>query len=1230
MSDSFVHLHVHTEYSMLDGASRISELVAAARDDRQPALAITDHGVLYGAIDFYRQATKEGIKPIIGMEAYLAEGSRFDRQKTDEWNRYNHITLLALNERGYKNLIILSSRGFLEGYWYKPRVDIELLAEHSEGILALSGCLSGAIPQALSEGSEEKAESLAKIFVDIFGRKNFYIELMDHGLPEQRRLNKRLVELARKANLGLVATNDSHYTSKSDSVLHEVLLCIQTGSTLDDDDRYRFDSDQFYFKTAAEMRALFSELPEACDATLDIAERVDFELQFGEHLLPKFDVPPGHDEKSYLRHLAFEGAKRRYGDPLPEHVEVRLQHELRVIEDMGFSAYFLIVADLVNYARRRGIRVGPGRGSASGCLVAYCLDIVQIDPLEYGLIFERFLNPGRRQMPDIDLDFDERYRGEIIRYAAERYGADHVAQIVTFSTIKARAAVRDAARVLGYSYALGDRIAKMMPPLVMGRSTPLKACLEKTPGYEESYVIAAPLREAYATDPDVKRVVDVALGLEGLRRQDSIHAAGVVISPVPLTEIVPVQRKGEEAEVVTQFDMEAVEQLGLLKIDILGLRNLSVIEQTVALVRESRGETVEIDSIPRDDPKTFELLQRGQTTGVFQLEGHQMRQLLRSLRPTSIAEIAAVIALYRPGPMSNIPRYVDRKHGREAITYPHPDLEPILRETYGVLVYQESVIEIASTIAGFDLAKADAFRKAVGKKIPELVEAQRDEFIEGCVRNGYDRKFAEELFALIEPFADYGFNKSHAYGYATISYQTAYLKAHYPAEYLAALLSSVKDDKDKTALYLAECRAMGITVKPPDVNTSEVDFAVKDGVIVYGLSGIRNVGEAVGRKIVEARRRGGAFSSFEEFCSRLDSSALNKRVLEALIKAGAFDSLGYKRKALFEKAIAIADAVSTLRRREEEGQSSLFGIAEAAPVASVATEGEEWDREERLSFEREMLGLYVSDHPYLAYQEQLSQVVSAPLGELEELDDGNHIFAGCLTALRANYTKRGELMYSFVLEDLTGSLPVTCFPKAAKEYGHRIREHAVVVVAGRLEQRDEERSLIAEAILDPSIDDLDSLQRENTGNELVRSQKESGDPEASSGAEVPGPQMPRSDSRASENGRRYSSNGKRHDVGAKATGRGAGEPSGAVKIGISFRELETRWSPDPAPVLEELRTVLGRHKGSCRVHLILDELPAQRKPRVFALSDELRVDPTEAFWSDLSCTCQGLVRRVVS
>lgn len=1074
---SFAHLHLHTEYSMLDGAARVRDVVKAVADDGQPAVAITDHGVMYGVVDFYAAARDAGVKPIIGMEAYVALESRFDRERGNDRERYHHMTLLAETDEGFKNLMKLSSQAFLDGYWYKPRLDRELLSRHSRGLIGTTGCLSGKVNKLILEGRGEEAAETASDYRDIFGAGNFFVEWMDHGLAPQHKANAGLLEISSRLDLPLLGTNDSHYAHKADALNHDALLCIQTGATIDQKDRLKFDygdgtdrvNDNFYVKTASEMRELFKDHPDACDNTLLVAERCNVEIDFSQTVLPHFAVPEGHDEASYLREITFEGARRRWGSTLPAGATERLEYELRVISEMGFPGYFLVVWDLVAYAKNNGIRVGPGRGSAGGCAVAYCLGIVDVDPLEHGLIFERFLNPGRKEMPDIDMDFDERYRGEMIKYAAEKYGADHVAQIITFSTIKARAAVRDAARVLGFPYGLGDKIAKMMPPLVMGRSTPLKACLEKTPGHEESFKIASDLRTSYEAEPDVKRIVDTALGLEELRRQDSIHAAAVVITREPLTEYLPIQRKGDDAEIVTQFELSAVEKLGLLKMDFLGLRNLSVIESTLDMLR-SRGVEVEIDDLDLNDEATFEMLRKGDSIGVFQLEGGQMRSLLRGLKPTSLNDIAAVIALYRPGPMANIPHYVDRKHGREAVTYLHPDLEPILKDTYGVLVYQESVIEIASRIAGFDMPAADAFRKAVGKKITALVQEQKVKFLEGCAANGYDRGFSEALFALIEPFADYGFNKAHAFGYALISYQTAFLKANYPAEYLAALLTSVKEDKDKTAIYLAECRSMGIQVNQPDVNASDIDFTVVDGVIVYGLSAVRNIGEGVVQEIMDARVDG-PFTDFHDFCKRVGMGVLNKRVIESAVKAGAFDSLGYARKGLFDAQSRIIEQIVAKRKREGEGQFSLFdgGDGEALDQ-SVTIPSDEWERSQQLAFEREMLGLYVSDHPLLGVGESLRAYADANIADLREMPDGAvKSIAGVVSSLKHRFTKRGEPMASFVLEDLTGAIEVVCFPKVARVHADMLREDEVVLVTGRLDMRDDDVTLIVDGIERPDF-----------------------------------------------------------------------------------------------------------------------------------------------------------------
>jgi DNA polymerase III subunit alpha len=1093
--DSIAHLHLHTEFSMLDGAARVKEVIAAAVEDGQPAIGITDHGNMYGVLDFYKEAREQGIRPIIGCELYQAGESRFERPvrrgRVDDTGGdgnegeklYYHLTALAENDTGYRNLIKLSSDAFLEGYYYKPRVDWELLERHHEGVIATTGCLGGVVLQALLKGEDEKALKLAGRLQDIFGRDNLFVELQDHGIEKQKRTNPKLVEIARRLNAPLLATNDSHYTHREDAVAHDALLCVQTGSPIDDPKRFKFDSQEHYLKSAVEMRQLFRELPEACDNTLWIAERANVEIEFGKPELPRFDIPPGFaTEDEYLRHLTYDGARERYGSTLPPEVTGRLDYELGVIADMGFSAYFLVVWDLIHYARERRIRVGPGRGSAAGCCVAYCLRIVDLDPIRYDLLFERFLNPGRKQMPDIDMDFDERYRGEMIRYAAEKYGWDHVAQIVTFSTIKARAAVRDSSRVLGFPPVVGDRIAKLMPPLVMGRDTPLHACLEKTQGHEDGYRNAHELRQLYETDPDAKKVIDVALGLENLRRQDSIHAAAVVITREPLTEYLPIQRKPEngkdpsEVPIVTQYEMHGVEELGLLKMDFLGLRNLTVIERALDLIEQSTGVRPDIDNLPLDDDKTLGMLRDGDSIGVFQLEGGPMRQLLRQMKPSRFEDIAAIVALYRPGPMANIPHYVARKHGEEPISYLHADLEPILGKTYGVLVFQESVIEIAHKIAGFDLPRADDFRRAVGKKKPEVVAAQKDDFIAGCIANGYDQKVADQLFALIEPFANYGFNASHAFGYALVAYQTAWLKANHTVEYLAALLTSVKDDKDKTAVYLAECRNLGIQVLVPDVNVSHSDFIAREDTIPFGLSAIRNVGEGLVAKIVEERGADGPFTHFYDFCERVDPMVLNKRTVESLIKGGGFDSLGHPRKGLLIVFEQIVDSILARRREKELGIMNLFGDMPSpdgdGPLHDerVAVPDDEFDKSQRLAFEKEMLGLYVSDHPLMGVEGALGRHTDCSINALRELRDGETRWVGgVVTALQRKYTKRGELMATFVLEDLEAAMEVMVFPRTMHEYGPLLDDDAIVCVKGRVDLREEPAKIICLELKRPEL-----------------------------------------------------------------------------------------------------------------------------------------------------------------
>lgn len=1098
MTESFTHLHVHTEFSMLDGAARVNEVTRAAAVDGQPAIAITDHGNLYGVVDFYRAARQNGVKPILGIEAYTTPGSRFDRPPRGGVR--HHLLLLAASDEGYRNLTQLSSRSFLDGYYYKPRMDKELLAAHSRGLIATSACLGGEVAKQLApDGSQEEgnqqtgrdfdaALAAAATLQDIFGRENFFIEIQDHGIPAQRRILPDLLEISRRLGAPLVATNDAHYTKPTEAEAHDVLLCIQTGATIDEPNRFRFEGTDHYLKTAAEMRRMFpdDDFPGACDNTLLIAERVSVDLEFGNILLPAFPVPEGETEESHLERLVYEGAKRRYGDPLPEEVSERIRHELGVISEMGFPAYFLIVWDLIRYARENGIRTGPGRGSAAGSIVAYCLRITDLDPLRYGMIFERFLNPGRKEMPDIDMDFDERYRADVIRYASERYGSSHVAQIITFATIKGRQAIRDAARVFGYPYATGDRIAKAMPPPILGKEASLTQCFED-PGRDapdevkDWYAGATELRKMYAEEPEVRRVVDAAKGLEGLRRQDSIHAAAVVIAPRPIAEIIPVQQKGEGSEVVTQFEMGAVQALGLLKMDFLGLRNLSTIERCLELIRKSRGVEVDIDNVPLDDPKTFDLLRRAETVGVFQLEGSNMRSLIRALQPDRFEHIIAVNALYRPGPMGKNMHfeYADRKNGRRPVSYPHPATEPFLKSTYGIITYQEQVMQVARDLAGYSMAEADNLRKAMGKKIKSVMEAEKEKFVAGCASQGHPPQLGRELWDSIEPFAGYGFNLSHSACYAYVAFQTAYLKAHYPAEYMAALLTSTKRDKDRTALYLSECRSLGVDVLVPDVNESDVDFTVTDGKIRFGMSAIRNVGEGVTERII-ATRTESPFISFEDFCNRVPIEDLNKRTLESLIKAGAFDSLSPSRKALFLGFEPVVDAIVARRRNEEMGQFSLFGGEDHTSSHPVfVPEGEEWQSRIKLAFEKEMLGLFVSDHPLLGVQSALRTTGASRIPNLWDAVDGTTVtIGGIVSGITKRTTRKGELMLFFNLEDLEGSIEVLCYPRTAAESGALVQEDAILVVEGRLDHRGEDIKVVARGLWELDLRTGGSLRLE--------------------------------------------------------------------------------------------------------------------------------------------------------
>ncbi len=1089
---SFVHCHVHTEYSMLDGASRVEELVAAAAADGQPAVGITDHGNMYGVLPFYKACREQGLTPVLGVELYQAHDHRTERintrGKVDDTGgegdggkkAYYHLTTLAETNESYKNLIQLASRAFMEGYYRKPKVDWELLADHSRGVIATTGCLGGHVLQSLMADRFDEALEKAARLQDIFGRDNLFVELQDHGIEAQHRTNPQLVEIAKRIGAPLLATNDSHYTRPDDAEAHDALLCVQTGALISQgrDERFKFDGEGHYVKTAAEMRHLFREVEVACDNTLWIAERAKVEIEFGKPQLPRFKIPEGFEtDGDYLRHLTMEGARKRWGQQPPDAAVERLAYELKVIEDMGFSAYFLIVWDLIRHARDNDIRVGPGRGSAAGCAVAYCLWITDLDPIKYDLLFERFLNPSRISMPDIDMDFDSRYRDEMIRYAAATYGRDHVAQIVTFGTIKARQAVRDAARVLGYPYAVGDKVAKLMPPLVMGRDTPLYACLEEHPKYKDGFKMAAELRDTYTLDADVKRVVDVAKGLEGMRRSDGIHAAAVVITKEKLTEYLPIQRKPEpganpeDAPVVTQFEMGGVEELGLLKMDFLGLRNLDVITDALEMIEEFRGVKVDIDHLDLDDEKTLTMLCRGDSIGVFQLEGGPMRSLMRSLAPTSFEDVAALVALYRPGPMAaNMHNdYADRKNGRKPITYLHPDAEELLADTQGLMIFQESVMRVAQKFAGYSLAEADNLRKAMGKKSREVMARAREAFEAGCDANGYGATLGKELFDIIERFADYAFGKSHSFGYGLITYQTAYLKAHYPVEYFAALLTSVKQSLEKAAVYLAECRAMGIRVLTPDVNRSSSDFVaakLDDGteVIPFGLSAVRNVGEGLVGLILAEREAGGQFSDFYDFCDRVDLQVLNKRTIESLIKAGGFDALGHPRKGLLAVFEPIIDKTVARRREHDMGVMTLFGETTGAGVSyddRPEVPDVEFDKKERLAFEKEMLGLYVSDHPLLGAEAALRRRTDGTLADAAEADDNSiKAYGGVITSLQRKWTRAGDLMAVFTLEDLQGSIEVMVFPKTMAVVGHKLTDDAVIVVKGKVDKRDDEPKLI--------------------------------------------------------------------------------------------------------------------------------------------------------------------------
>jgi DNA polymerase-3 subunit alpha len=1073
-SDSFVHLHVHTEYSMLDGAARVGDLVAEVARQQMPAIAMTDHGNVFGAFDFYKQATSVGVKPIIGIEAYVAPESRHEKKRV-QWasggdddvsggGAYTHMTILAENNQGLANLFRLSSLASLEGYYYKPRMDRELLSRYADGLIATTGCPGGEIQTRLRMGNYQEALRAASDYRDIFGASNFYLELMDHGIDIENRVREDLLKLAKELKLPLLATNDLHYTFAEDGPAHEALLCVQSGSTLADPKRFKFDNHEFYVKTAAQMRELFKDIPESCDNTLLIAERCNVTLREGENLLPRFEVPQGESEDSWLRALSHEGLKSRLGDRVtPVHLQ-RLDYELDVMIKMGFPGYFLVVADLCSHAREVGIRVGPGRGSAAGSLVAYALGITGLDPLEHGLLFERFLNPERISMPDIDLDFDERRRSEMIRYATEKYGDDRVAQIITYGTIKSKQALKDATRVLGYPYVIGEKLTKALPPSVMGKDITLGGIFDKDdPRHGE----AGEFRTFYETDADSKRVVDLAKGLEGLKRQWGVHAAGVILSREPLLDVIPIHRREADGAIITQFDMGACEATGLLKMDFLGLRNLSVLDDALQNIKLNLDSEIVLEDLPLSDQKTFELLSRGDTLGVFQLDGGPMRALLRSMAPDSFADISAVIALYRPGPMGENAHnnYADRKNGRKPVEAIHPELrEPlaeILGDTYGLIVYQEQVMAIAQKVAGFSLGRADLLRKAMGKKNKEILDKEYIPFEAGMKSNGFGDAAIKRLWEVLIPFSDYAFNRAHSAGYGVVSFWTAYLKANYPTEYMAALLTSVRDDKDKSALYLSECRRMGISVLPPDVNESNSEYTPRGKDIRFGLAAIRNVGEGVVASIKSAREAKGAFTSFSDFLAKVDAQVCNKKTIESLIKAGAFDELGHQRKGLVAVHLTAIDAVIESKRAEAIGQFDLFDDVGGSQMSGLEIDIPigEWDKATLLAFEREMLGLYVSDHPLLGVEHILRSNTDMSISAL--LDDGGVqegfvTIGGLITGISRKVSRQGSSWAIVTIEDLEGALEVLFFSNTYNQYALTLIEDRVVTIRGRVDRREDQ------------------------------------------------------------------------------------------------------------------------------------------------------------------------------
>ncbi|MFA7324393.1 MAG: DNA polymerase III subunit alpha [Candidatus Nanopelagicales bacterium] len=1164
--EQFVHLHVHTEYSMLDGAARLDDLLGEAVKLGMPAIAMTDHGNLYGAYEFYSKARKHGIKPIIGLEGYYAPQGRFERRQFDFGGgfdegtpedptagrgkqSYTHMTLWAENTAGMHNLFRVSSLASLEGYYHKPRFDRDLLERYGKGLIGTTGCPSGEVNRWLQAGQYDKALAAAADYRDILGAGNYFCEVMDHGLQIETKFRHDLMKIAKTLELPLIATNDLHYVRATDADTHDVLLCIGTRTTMDDPKRFRFDARDFYLKSAQEMRKVWHELPEAVSNTLLIAERCDVTFTEGANLMPQFPVPEGESEESWLVKEVELGLHKRYKGEIPDDVRRQAEYEVGVIMQMGFPGYFLVVADLVKYAKDNGIRVGPGRGSAAGAMIAYALGITDLDPLKHGLLFERFLNPERISMPDIDIDFDERRRADMIRYATARYGETHVAQIITYGSIKAKAAIKDSARVLGFPYAVGDRITKAMPPAVMGKDISIAGMFDPK---NDRYSEAAEFRALVESDVDAARVVETAKGLEGLKRQPGVHAAGVILCREPLLDVVPLWRREQDGSIITQFDMGACESLGLLKMDFLGLRNLTVLDDCLGNILANRGETVVLEDLALEDGPTYELLSRGDTLGVFQLDGGPMRALLRSMQPDNFEDISAVLALYRPGPMGANAHndYADRKNGRKPVVPIHPELEEplseILGDTYGLIVYQEQVMAIAQKLAGYSLGKADLLRRAMGKKKKEILEEEFVPFSEGMRANGFGEVAINRLWDILVPFSDYAFNKAHTAGYGLVSFWTAYLKANFPAEYMAALLTSVKDDKDRSAVYLNECRRMGIKVLPPDVNDSDFDFTPRGTDIRFGLSAIRNVGGNVVDSIIATRRRVGRFANFHDFIAQVDATVCNKRVIESLIKAGAFDSLGHTRRSLVEVHEQVVDSAVDIKRAEAIGQFDLFGGLDASSENTLIEEPDysigEWEKRVLLAHERDMLGLYVSDHPLHGTERVLAQLTDRSIASLllDERADGVVVtIGGLVTTVQRKTTKQGSSWAIVTVEDLEGQLEVMVFPQAYQNVSTLLVEDTVIIVRARIDRSDDDGlRAVAMEITAPDISEADA---------------------------------------------------------------------GPVRLSMQAQ----RCIP---PLVERLKEVLAVHPGTTEVHL---HLTGGARTTVLRLDDRLRVTPSPALYGDL-------------